>query len=92
MRPSPPQSVHADRLGHARFTLKHWEERLAVAMVDAADAGMDPEEVKKRADNRMTVAKARSIVKHIEECTVRKHKHLRLDKHRHSAASDPSNV
>ena len=79
---SPHHLSHANRIGTARFNIKHWEERLAVAMADAEDAGMEPEEVERRAGRHMTVAKARSVVEHIEGCTVRKHKHLRLHKHR----------
>lgn len=72
---------HCKDIGEARFHAQHWRERLAVAMVKAAVAGMDRSEVERRSGGELTLPKAETMVRHIADCTVKKHHHLRLDKH-----------
>lgn len=52
-------------IGNARFHVRHWRERLAIAMVGAAAAGMDAGEIEKRAGGELTLRKAEPIVRHI---------------------------
>lgn len=76
-----PLEEHRKRIGEARFHAQHWRERLALAMVKAAVAGMDRLEVERRSGGELKMSKAETMVRHIAECTVKKHHHLRLDKH-----------
>ena len=76
-----PMEQHRSDIGNARFHAQHWRERLALAMVKAAAAGMDRSEVERRSGGELTLPKAETMVRHIADCTVKKHHHLRLDKH-----------